>query len=173
MVKTDYSKLPIQVDNTQIIRCEVITIPETCFIGKHFDGYPNWGEAWENSWFEKIEAMGEPSPINDSSYCVLYGKDNNHWIGEFMEPGTPAPDGLDTVDIPESRAVLFFIKGQQGDCYKTAYNTDVLNNLILQLDLPIPGEKRALKAFERDNCPRFTEPDEDGNLILDYIVFLD
>jgi hypothetical protein len=89
-----------------------------------------------------------------------------------MEPGTPTPEGLDAVDIPESKAVLFFIKGQQGDCYKTAYNTEVLNNLIAQLGLPIPTDERVLKAFERDNCPRFTDPDEDGNLTLDYIVFL-
>ncbi|MDR0949119.1 MAG: GyrI-like domain-containing protein [Lachnospiraceae bacterium] len=168
----DSTALPVQVGNTQIIRCEVITVPETRFIGKQYDHYPNWGDAWANGWFEQIEAMGAQSPINDGSYCVLYGKDNNHWIGEFMEAGTPVPEGLDFVDIPESQAVLFFIKGKQGDCFTTAYNTDVINGLIEQLGLPHPADDRKLKAFERDNCPRFTDPDEEGNLILDYIVFM-
>jgi hypothetical protein len=27
-------------------------------------------------------------------------------------------------------------------------------------------------GFERDNCPRWTSPDENGKLILDYAVYL-
>jgi hypothetical protein len=155
-----------------IIKAEAITHPAVRFIGKKFDSYPNWGLAFANGWFDTIEAAGKQADINDGSYCVLYGKDSNYWLGEFMEADTPAPEGFDAVDIPESKAVLFFIKGQQGDCYKTAYNTEALNGLISQLGLPLPAEERDLKAFERDNCPRFTDPDADGNVILDYAVYL-
>jgi hypothetical protein len=28
-------------------------------------------------------------------------------------------------------------------------------------------------AFERYNCPRFTEPDENGDVILDYGILLE
>jgi len=27
-------------------------------------------------------------------------------------------------------------------------------------------------SFERDNCPRFTDPDAQGNVILDFAVYL-
>jgi hypothetical protein len=117
--------------------------------------------------------MGSQSPINDGSYCVLYGKDNHHWIGEFMETGTPAPEGLDIVDIPNSQAVLFFINGKERDFYGTLCDTAPLYEQIEKLGLPLPNVNNTLKYFERENCPRFTTPDEDGFIIVDYIILLD
>jgi hypothetical protein len=164
--------LPIKIGATEITHCELITVPSSRFIGKRYDGYPNWGDAWENGWFDAIEAAGEQSPVNDGSYCVLYGRDGTHWLGEFMKPGTPAPEGLDVVDLPERKAVMFFIKGQQGDCYTTAYDTEAMYNIITDMEIPRPDESREFRAFERDNCPRWTDPDEDGNLTLDWAIML-
>jgi hypothetical protein len=162
-----------------IIKCERVSHPPVRFIGKKFPGYPNWGEAWEHGWFDAIEQAGAPAAINDSSYCVLTGFAPGGiecYLGQFFPSGTPVPDGFDHAYLPEMTAALFFIKGQQGECYEHVFG-EKRSELLAEMErcgmAPPPSEPPPRWAsFERDNCPRWTDPDADGNVILDYAIYL-
>jgi hypothetical protein len=86
----DFPVLPIQVSKTQIIHCEIITLPDVRFIDKYYDDYPNLSNTWSNDLFEINEVLGVQSPVNDGSYCVLYCKDNNNWLVVFKKPAYPS-----------------------------------------------------------------------------------
>ncbi|MDR3310703.1 MAG: hypothetical protein LBS90_05090 [Oscillospiraceae bacterium] len=163
-----------------IIKAERVTHPPVRFIGKRFDAYPDWGLAWENDWFGVIEKAGKTAAINDGSYCVLVGAAESgveFYLGEFMEAGTPVPDGFDFADLPGMSAGLVYIKGKPDEVYaltapdKRGELQAALAEAGAELPAPDAPPKRWL-SFERDNCPRWTDPDPDGNRILDYAVYL-
>ena len=163
--------------SAEIIKTERVSHPAVRFIGKRYDAYPNWGEFWENGWFEQIEAAGERAAISDECYCVLIGSVNGeleYYLGEFFPESTAVPDGFDHADLPAMNAALFFIKGQPDECYGLAFGQrDTLNAAMVAAGITPPAdEPRRWIAFERDNCPRWTDPDENGNQILDYAVYL-
>ena len=161
----------------QIIKCERITHPPVRFIGKRYNTYPNWNDFWEHDWFSEIEKSGEQAEINDSSYCVLIGLVDSkpeYYLGEFFLESTPVPDGFDYVDLPSMEAGLFFIKGQVSECYGLVFGQpEVLSSELEKHGMSMPkGTPQRWLGFERDNCPRWTTPDENGNQILDYAVYL-
>ena len=174
----------------EITKTERVSHPAVRFIGKRYDTYPNWSDFWENNWFEQIENAGERAAISDDSYCVLVGSVNGeleYYLGEFFPEGTPVPEvfgenstsgsksiTFDFVDLPAMDAALFFIKGQAPECYGLAFGQrDTLNAAMVEAGITPPtDEPRRWIAFERDNCPRWTDPDEDGRQILDYAIYL-
>jgi predicted transcriptional regulator YdeE len=158
-----------------IIKCERITSPPVRFIGKRYDSYPNWNDFWEHNWFDEIEKSGTPADVNDNSYCVLTGAVNGrleYYLGEFFKEDTPVPEGFDYADIPAFEAALFFIKGKTVECYMLAGDVEALSTEIEHNGMTLMSESRRWLSFERDNCPRWTDPDADGNQILDYGIFL-
>jgi hypothetical protein len=163
-----------------IIKAERIAHPPVRFIGKRFDTYPNCGLAWENDGFSTIEKAGNTAAVNDDSYCVLVGLTENgieFYLGEFMEAGTPVPDGFDYADLPEMSASVVYIKGKQDEVYSLTSpdKRSELQTALAEVDVELPASDAPPKrwlSFERDNCPRFTDPDADGNVILDYALYL-
>ena len=163
-----------------IIKAERVTHPPVRFIGKHFDTYPNWGLAWAEDWFGTIEKAGKTADVNDGSYCVLVGQTESgieFYLGEFMEADTPIPEGFDYADLPEMSAGLVYIKGKQDEVYSLTApdKRNILKAALAEVGVNLSDSDSAPKrwmSFERDNCPRFTDPDADGNLILDYALYL-
>jgi hypothetical protein len=74
-------------------------------------------------------------------------------------------------------AGIVYIKGKQDEVYslttpdKRGEIQVALYEIGVELPSPDAPPKRWL-SFERNNCPRFTDPDADGNVILDYIIYL-
>jgi len=133
-----------------------------------------WGEWFQTGRFDTLEKLGKVEGIENG--CVGFMRcypDFEYWIGVFLPPGTGVPDGFDYLDLAEGDTAVAWIKGSDDDgsiygmhdkCLKafaengmTEYRTD--------------GTGRAF-FFERYNCPRFTEKDEQGNVILDYGIYL-
>jgi AraC family transcriptional regulator len=161
----------------EIIKCQRVSHPPVRFIGKRYTQYPNWNDFWENNWFAEIEKAGKQAEINDDSFCVLIGVVGGapeYYLGEFFPEGTPVPAGFDHADLPAMEAGLCFIKGQAGDCYGLVFqHPDVLAAALEKNGMQMPkGAPPRWAGFERDNCPRWTNPDEHGNQILDYAVYL-
>lgn len=160
----------------EIIKCERVSHPPVRFIGKRYDTYPNWNDFWANNWFEEIESIGERADINDGSYCVLTGYVNGepeHYLGEFFPEGTLVPGGFDFADLPAMDAALFFIKGLQNECYDMVIaKRDRLNAAMTERGMTPPETQLRWLSFERDNCPRWTDPDTEGRQILDYAIYL-
>lgn len=162
-----------------IVKAERVSHPPLRFIGKRYNDYPDWGDWWANNWFGVIEQIGPRAEINDSSYCVLVGETEaglEFYLGEFFPEGTPVPEGFDYADLPEMTAGLIYVHGKVDEIYNfvVSENFPTFKPYFdrLGLDMPKPKTRRWL-SFERDNCPRFTDEDEDGCVILDYALYTD
>ncbi|MCL2151056.1 MAG: hypothetical protein FWH50_02395 [Coriobacteriia bacterium] len=172
----------------EIIGCELVTHPPLRFVGKRFDTYPDWSQAWVNGWFDIIEQTSEIAFINDDSYCVLRGNANGsdvYYLGEFCVEGSKVPAGLDYADLSASSAAIAYIKGKIEEVYALTADNNKPTLLAAFADSGIEFPADAISAastttdpeprwlsFERDNCPRFTDPDAQGNVILDFAVYL-
>ena len=149
------------------------SFPETRLIGKKYENGPKWGEWWANDWFSILE-KNQPLSINGDAYIgavhIVDGMPE-YWIGMFFSVEANIPDGFDYVDIESLEYAVFYLydKEGSGDFY-----TMETHNMCLE-ELKTLGYKRREDdwCFERYNCPRFTTPDEKGNVILDYGISID
>ena len=149
------------------------SFPETRLIGKKYENGPNWGEWWANDWFSILE-KNQPLSINGDAYIgavhIVDGMPE-YWIGMFFSVEANIPDGFDYVDIESLEYAVFYLydKEGSGDFY-----TMETHNMCLE-ELKTLGYKRREDdwCFERYNCPRFTTPDEKGNVILDYGISIE
>ena len=154
--------------------------PAMRFIGKKYTDYSHWGEWFANSWFDTVEqAMGGTQSIlavweNGGGYCGLecHGEDGafDYWIGMFTPADTPVPEGFDFVDFPAGGIGTCWIYGPEDEVHgKIPSCYDALMRAGLE---PKRDGCGRLWSFENGLCPRFTTPDEQGNVILDYCYYL-
>ena len=157
----------------KILEIKKENCPATRFIGKKYDKAPNWGEWWENDWFSILESQ-ERLPINGDAYVGAVHIVNDmpeYWIGMFFSIDASVPKGFEYVDIEPLEYAVCYLYGKEnsGDFY-----TLEAHNMCLE-ELKTLGLKRKEDdwCFERYNCPRFTVPDENGNVILDYGIAIE
>lgn len=160
----------------EIINAHLEDCPACRFIGKRYTpadsvngGYGcKWGEWWQNDWFSPLEKLPLLPIVGDSTMDAMrvVNGELEYWIGFFCEPGTEAPEGYEAVDIGPRRYAVLWKKGDEhsGELYGLE-----AHNLALA-ELRRHGWTRIEDdwCFERYNCPRFTTPDADGRVILDY-----
>lgn len=149
--------------------------PKARFIGKRYTDADRvngmfgakWGKWWANDWFTPLEEMGV-LPLNDGCMAAMRVVDGvfEYWIGYFFAEGTAAPEGYEFVDTEPVDFAKFWIYGNENN--GELYGMDV-HNMCLE-EIKKRGWERFEDnwCFERYNCPRFTTPDENGNVILDY-----
>lgn len=168
----------------EIIKAFKEHLPACRFIGKRYTeadreggGFgAKWGEWFANGWFEQIEALGS-LPENGDAYvglmtCAADWADFDYCIGMFMPAGTDVQEGFVSKEMPESDVAICYIYGKEdgGDIYSqheaccARYQTEGL--------WPPRATDGRVCFFERYNCPRFTTPDEKGNVILDYGCYI-
>ena len=145
--------------------------PAARFIGKRYTGRANWGEWWEHGWFDLLEQLPQLA-INDNAYIGAVRIVNGvpeRWIGMFFPENTAVPEGFDHVDIAPTAYAVFYLYGKTDELFGLEPH-----NMCLA-DLKVRGLKRKEDdwCFERCNCPRFTSPDEQGNVILDYAISIE
>ena len=169
-----------EIKMAEIIKTFKEEIPALRFIGKKYPSFgPMWGEWFANGWFEKIEeAMGGVQNItaiwkNGGGYVGLErraeGQPFEYWIGMFVPMGTNVPDGFSFVD---------FSKVSLGTCWlygngKEVHNTKRCRGAVVDAGLDLwTDEKGGIWSFENCVCPRYTSPDNQGNIIMDYCYFV-
>ena len=157
----------------KILKVEQESCPAARLIGKKYSGNVNWGEWWSNSWFDELEAI--PSlPINDNGYIgavhIVDGMPE-YWIGMFFPANADVPQGFEYVDIePLNYAVCYLYGSENSSEFYTMETHEMCLEELKEHDLK---RKEDDWCFERYNCPRFTTPDESGNVILDYAVSIE
>lgn len=165
----------------KIINKEQVEFSELKLIGLKYgsslNGYGSkWQEWFEKDLFSKIENLKSDNYHDDSYIGLMKWEDNNYsnyeyWIGVFKDVNTEVPEGFESIIIPKSKALVYYIKGvdgpelygQEGPCFN-----DMLNNHFV----PLVDKDKKCYAYERYNCPRFTSPDENGEVILDYVILV-
>lgn len=152
----------------KILEIKRETCPAARLIGRRYEGKPNWGEWWENDWFASLE-MTPGLPFNGDAYigAVHIVEDRpERWIGMFFPAGTKVPEGFAYVDIEPLTYAVCYLHDKEGS--GEFYSMDTHDMCLEALKEQGFQRKENDWCFERYNCPRFTTPDEDGNVILDY-----
>lgn len=167
-------------------------LPSLRLIGKRYsssdrNGYGDYSHLWDE-WFkrgrfEELENLPAPEGI-ENGYIGLMGcsetmDDFEYWIGVFTEAGTSPPKGFEYADIPESIAGVCWVKGREdnGEIFGESVHNMCVNKLrdngFVSIREDFKGADDVWRwFFERYNCPRFTEKDENGEVILDYAIYI-
>ncbi len=164
----------------EILKVYREAVPALRFIGKRYPDFGHWGDWFANGWFDTIEsAMGGVDPIrrlwkDGGGYIGLERRCGDqpfeYWIGMMAPPDVQAPDGLLSVDFPASHLGVCWIYGEEGATHAlTGACAQKLGEAGLQI---MPDKNGAVWAFENCTCPRYTTPDENGCVILDYVHFV-
>jgi len=173
----------------EIIKTYKENLPSLRLIGKRYvnsdrdecGGYgAKWGEWFQKGWFEELEKLGIAKNI-EGGYLGFMRCDGTrtedgfeYWIGIFFPVGTDVPDGYEFLDVSAGSVGVCWIKGKDDDgsiygMHQQCIEALKENNMG---DFFYYEDKKYLYSFERYNCPRFTEKDEQGNVILDYGIYL-
>ena len=166
----------------EIINVQKEHLPKVRFIGKRYTdenrldgGFGHlWGEWFEKGWFNELEKLGEVPDIENGYLGFMRCYPNfEYWIGIFLPPDTAAPEGYSYFDMPAGDVGVCWIKGSDDDGSLYEMHEQCLEKLKENGmgELKEADDRRAF-FFERYNCPRFTHKDADGNVILDYGVYL-
>jgi len=164
----------------EIIKTYREEIPAMRFIGKKYGDFGHWGDWFANGWFDAVEnAMGGVQSIlelwrDGGAYVGLERRKEDepfeYWIGMFTPPDTAVPDGFLPVDFPPSRLGVCWIYGKENETHGlTGGCSDKLREEGMEI---AADENGAVWSFENCLCPRYTTPDEKGNVILDFCYFV-
>lgn len=160
----------------EIIQSCLEDCPACRFIGKRYTpkdsiggGYGHkWGEWWANGWFEPLDRLPHMPIVGDSTMAALrvVNGEVEYWIGYFCPAGTEAPEGYEAVDIGPRRYAVLWKRGDEknGELYGLESHNLALEELRRRGWIRVEDDW----CFERYNCPRFTTPDAEGRVILDY-----
>lgn len=157
-----------------ILKTFLEACPDVKLVGKRYtdadrDQYGSFGEKWgqwfQNGWFSVVENSGK---AQDDSYVGAMRITENgfeYWIGMLMTQAA-VPEGYASVDIPAGDLAVCYLYGREdtGELYG-------MHDACMAV-WKEKGWKPSSWFMERYNCPRFTTPDEKGNVILDYCAYL-
>lgn len=169
----------------EIVRVYREQAPESRFIGLRYqdadrvDGAfaAHWEEWFGKGRFDALSSLVDGSwravfPEADSYIGLMKMRGNGlleYWIGMFLPPGTAVPEGFRSLDFPPMDLGVCLVRGREPEIFRQC------DACLIRLD----GERLALQKdsggvwqfMERYQCPRFTQPDSEGQKILD-MVFL-
>lgn len=160
----------------QIIRTYREELPQCCLIGKRYteaDAHPEvqfgplWGQWFAQGWFAELEKL--PSALEDAYIAAMRQTDtgSEYWIGMFFPSDTKPPQGFSRLPLGPAPMGTAWIQGSEegrdlyaakGDAFKALQDAGLT--------------PAGTWCFERYACPRFTTPDENGNVILDFCALL-
>ena len=173
----------------EVIRSYRQEAPALRFIGKRYsdadrvDG--GFGAVWE-SWFEKgyfgvLEGASSDMEVgygdvgdSDAYIGLMRWKDGEpfqYWVGMFMPPDTVVPDGFACVDFEAASWGMCWLQGAPGTVF--AQECTCAQRLKDEGYVIRTDAAGACWFFERYHSPRFTAPDERGNIILDIGHFVE
>lgn len=164
----------------EVIKVYKEEIPAMRFIGKKYHDFNGWGEWWANGWFDVVEkSMGGVDNIlsiweNGAAYvgleCRKEGELLEYWIGMFAPAGTEVPEGFECIDFEKSNLGTCWIYGKEDEVHSICWKCwEYIQNEGMEI---ATNENGVVISFENCLCPRFTTPDEKGNVILDYCYFV-
>lgn len=162
----------------EIIRIEREDAPALRFIGRRYGADANygaaWGQWWGNGWFEPLDRLEGRAAINQDSYCAakrIVNGNLEYWIGMFFEPATEAPEGYESVEMSPLSYAVCYLRDKEGSSELTSFEAH--NRCLEEMARQGYARKEDDWCFERYQCPRYTTPDEEGKIILDYGIAIE
>lgn len=172
----------------EIVKVYRQAIPAVKFLGKKYGDEDrvngSFAACWEQWLQEKWHVMIDEAAggehvtkelFEDGEACLGYmrykqGEPFQYYIGKFVPLATKTPAGLEEIEIPASELGVCWVKGKEPDVYfkedKCAEQL-VKHGMKMKLD-----DQEAYWFFERYSHPRFFEPDENGDIIVDICYYV-
>ncbi|WP_339293277.1 AraC family transcriptional regulator [Paenibacillus sp. FSL W8-0187] len=155
--------------------------PSARLIGKRYsDEHRNaagsfvdrWDEWSANGWFEEIGKLGALPESEGSSYGIMRmsGNQFEYWIGMLFPEHTEVPVGFDYADLAEGDVGICWLYGNRdnGELFGMEPHNACMAKIAEQGWILDDNPW----FFERYHDIRFMTPDEQGNVILDYGVYV-
>ena len=162
----------------EIVQIVRETTPAVRFIGKRYPADTNygaqWGEWWRNGWFDALDKLEHRAEINQDAYCAakrIVNGELEYWIGMFFDPAVEAPEGYEHVDIGPMTFAVCWLKDKPESPDFSCLATH--ERCVAEMTRQGMARKEDDWCFERYQCPRYTTPDADGNVILDYGISIE
>ena len=171
---------------TRIIKAFEETHPALRFIGKKYTNKDRvngsyaakWQEWFKEGYFKPLDLLGETTQV-DNGYLGFMKANLKHfdetfeyWIGAFFDPYAVVPKGYEYFDLPESKVGICYIQGKESEglyqMHDDCVDTLLKHHILKQNNI----KSNRLQCVERYNCPRFTEPNEHNDVILDYGIYI-
>lgn len=134
----------------------------------------HWQQWFQEGWFDLLQQC-EYMPEVGADYLGAMRMTSSpdgfeYWIGMFLSPDAEVPAGFAAVEIPAGDVGVCWLYGND----KTGELYGMEASDLSMAALHEQGWKFSDQGwfFERYNNPRFTEPDESGNVILDICAYL-
>lgn len=159
----------------EIIKVYSERLPGSKLIGKKYadadrDEHGSFGHKWNEWWKYADGILKENAPPLDDSYVGAMrhneAGDFEYWIGILLPEDAVAPDGFDWIQIPPSRMLVCYVYGSEKN--GEIFGMDVHDSCLKKWREQGYNVPDTAWFIERYNCPRYTAPDEKGNVILDY-----
>lgn len=169
----------------RIINFEVVDMPKVYVVGKELrysmealmKGDNRISDLWNQCFAEELFSLLEKQKdyIYDPSYVGVMTDwdkgdgDFSYICGMLMNKGVAIPDGCVMREMNAAKVAVAQIKGKDaGDVCSNAHE-------LTEQKLKVEGYTcdNMKWCMEFYNCPRFTVPDENGEIILDYYIPLD
>lgn len=166
----------------KLIKFEVTDLPDILLVGKEIrhsmeeqmKGINPIPAFWDGCFAEGIFSIlekQEDSIFNRDYAGVLTDWDKgdgdfSYIIGMLMKPGADVPEGYVSRHIKATKIAIAWIQGK--DVADVCMNAHELTEQTLKAE----GHNcdKMKWSMELYNCPRFTKPDENGQIILDYYI---
>ena len=155
-------------------------IPGVRLIGKRYTdadrkdegGYAHkWKEWFDQNTAKTFVEMESLPGYEDVMIGAMYCKEEfEYWIGMFFPPETEVPEGFDYADLPKSDLGTCWLYGKEST--GELYGPEPHHACMEALKKKGWDPKEEGWTFERYHCPRFTNEDGKGNVILDYCAHL-
>ncbi len=127
-----------------------------------------WNEWFQNDWFSPLKLPDTAEPFADCDAFIglcrmKEGEPFAYWIGVFLPLDFSVPAGYDSVTLDAGDLGVAWVYGKEPEIYTVCALARLQEN-----GMEWTADKDGVKwYFERYVCPRFTEPDAQGNVILD------
>lgn len=167
---------------SKLVKFEVVELPKLCLVGKelryNMDGHMKgdnripafWEECFADGVFAELEK--QPEYLFDNSYVGLMTDwdkgdgDFSYICGMLFNKGAAVPDGFVTRELEATKAGIGWIRGKDtADICSKAHELTV--QAIKENGHNCDNVKWCMELY---NCPRFTTPDANGDIILDYYL---
>lgn len=134
-----------------------------------------WQQSFQEGWFDILSKCPNVPGVSGDYLGVMRmnGESSDgfeYWIGMFRAPDAEVPTGFESVEIPAGKVGVCWLYGNE----KTGelYSMEAFDLSMTALKEQGWSYAETGWFFERYNCPRFTAPDEKGNVILDICTYL-
>jgi len=167
----------------EIVKVYKEKLPDVKLVGKRYTNKERdelgtfaryWQQCFQEGWSDTLKQCRSIPEVSDDLIGAMRmtGGDGDfeYWIGAFFAPDAEVPDGFESVEIPAGEIGVCWLYGndKSGELYSMEASD------LSMAALNEKGWNFSEKGwfFERYNCPRFTSPDEKGNVILDICAYL-